>query len=82
MDETYSDAELLAALYEAGLWVVRGGRAEVLCHAMNLRSALVRAFEYEACDEAVLAIMKSPHNQIVILPEQIRRLCQHIRFAP
>jgi hypothetical protein len=81
MHEIYSDSELLGVLNEAGLWLVRGGRTEVLCLAIDLRSALVRASEHVAVADVVLAIVKSPNNQVMILPEQIDRLCGHMRFA-
>jgi hypothetical protein len=77
----HSDADLLAILEQPGLWLIRGATAEVLCMATNLRSALEKAFEYAMVNEAVLAIVKSPSNQLVILPEQIDRLAQHIRFG-
>ena len=73
-----TDRELEALLIEPRLWLIRGQQVQP---AKNLQSAVVMAFERVRANLVVQAIVRMPADNIVILPDQIRRLWTLFRIV-
>jgi hypothetical protein len=76
-----TDEQLHAILPEAGNWVVNGQQGRVLGFAGSLRRAMERAADYAASGAVVVALCRLPSDNIVVQPDQIRRLQKRITEA-
>ena len=69
-----SDEQLVAILRESGHWVVNGESGRVLCFAPSLIVAIDRAATFAASGAVVEQLARLPYDNIIVLPDQIRRL--------
>ena len=69
-----TDEQLEVVLHETGHWIVNGRRGSVLCSRMSLNQALESAVAYEILGTTVTSVCRSPEDDIVLFPDQIRRV--------
>jgi PAS domain S-box-containing protein len=70
----WSDKALESIFWDTGDWVVKGRQGQGLCGAASLQIAVDRAHEFAQSGATVIAICRSPRDNIIVSPEQSDRL--------
>ena len=81
----WTDEQLEAILFETAVWTINGGNGQVLCTAPSLRRALDRAADFAASGAVVVAICRTPAQNIIVFEGQaarLRNLCASPAVAP
>ena len=69
-----TDEQLYAALFEVRRWVVHGAQGRSLGIVPNLRLAIEKAGNFARGGAVVVSLSRLPTNDIVVFPDQIRRV--------
>jgi hypothetical protein len=69
-----SDEQLEAILFETAVWTVNGRNGWVMCTAPSLRRALDRAADFAASGAVIVAICRTPGDNIIVFETQAKRL--------
>ena len=72
--DTETDDQLGLILYDTADWAVVGQEGQSLCFAASLRRALDRAADLAADGAVVTALSRLPFDNIIVNPDQMRRL--------
>ena len=80
-----SDEQLDALLFETAVWSINGRNGQVFCTAASLRRALNRAADFAASGAVVVALCRTPGDNIIVFEGQatrLRKLCTDREGAP